>query len=114
MLEHVEKVVGKAKPKSLGLEASSLTWSFAKNLEETLSKVELVATDGLVEQLREIKDKDEIAEIREAVEIAERAFGVAKAGLRGDQTEKQVADELERRLFGRSVSHDCPRYGSET
>ena len=67
-----------------------------------LPKVELVATHDLVEQLRHIKDKDEIAEIRRAVWIAERAFGVLRASLRPERTEKEVADELEHqmRLFG--------------
>ncbi len=113
MLEQVDKAVRKAKPSSLALEAGSMTWSFAKSLEEKLSKVELVATDGLVEQLREIKDKHEIAEIREAIGIADRAFGVVKAGLRGDQTEKQVADELERqvRLFGGECTAFWPIVG---
>ena len=49
-----------------------------------------------------IKDKDEVAEIRRAIWYAERAFGVLRASLRPERTEKEVADELENqiRLFG--------------
>jgi Xaa-Pro aminopeptidase len=62
----------------------------------------LVQTTGLVESIREIKDEGEVAEIREAIRIAQRAFGVTRASLRLGQTEKEVADELEHqvRLFG--------------
>ncbi|HRX79413.1 MAG TPA: M24 family metallopeptidase, partial [Pirellulaceae bacterium] len=82
-------------------------------LGEKLAKVDLVSTSGLVEQLREIKDKDELAEIREAIGIAERAFAVVKAGLRPEQTEKQVCDELERqvRLFGGACTAFWPIVG---
>ncbi len=60
------------------------------------------ATTDLVEKLRVIKDRDEMAEIRRAIWIAERAFGVLRASLRPERTEKEVADELENqtRLYG--------------
>jgi Xaa-Pro aminopeptidase len=59
-------------------------------------------TAGLIEQLREVKDKHEIAEIREAARYAEQAFAVLRATLRPNRTEKEVADDLEHqiRLFG--------------
>lgn len=113
MLECVSKFVGKAKLKSLAIEASNVTLEFSQKLGEKLPNVELVTTSGLVEQLREIKDKEELAEIREAIGIAERAFTVVKAGLRAEQTEKQVADELERqvRLFGGACTAFWPIVG---
>ncbi|MEX0820339.1 MAG: Xaa-Pro peptidase family protein, partial [Pirellulaceae bacterium] len=113
MLEAVAKVVRKAKVASLAIEASSVTLESSQKLAEKLPKVALVPTSGLVERLREIKDKDEIAEIREAIGIAERAFAVVKAGLRPEQTEKQVADELERqvRLFGGECTAFWPIVG---
>jgi Xaa-Pro aminopeptidase len=113
MLNCVAKVLRKVKRGSLGIEASSVTLEFSQQLAEKLPKVNLVSTSGLVEQLREIKDKDELAEIREAIEIAARAFAVVKAGLRPEQTEKQVADELERqvRLFGGECTAFWPIVG---
>ena len=43
-----------------------------------------------------------MAEIREAIDFAERAFAVVRASLRPEQTEKEIAYELEHqiRLFG--------------
>jgi Xaa-Pro aminopeptidase len=61
-------------------------------------------TDGVVEQLRAIKDTDEVAEIRESIRLAERAFGVVRACLRPEQTEKEIAYEIEHQIrrFGGS------------
>ena len=50
---------------------------------------------GRVEALRMIKDQGEIAAIREAIDIAERAFAMLRAGLRPDESEKDAADALE-------------------
>ena len=56
----------------------------------------------MVEELRAIKDRDEIAEIRRAVRIAEQAFGVVRASLRPEMSEKQIANLLDSqiRMFG--------------
>ncbi len=61
-----------------------------------------MTTSGLVEELRVVKDKEEIAEICLAARYAEKGFAVLRATLRPERTEKEVADELENqmRLFG--------------
>ena len=102
MHESVAKEVQSAGIGRLGLEAESITLALRDKIAEKLPKMELVPTCGLVEQLREIKDRDEIARLRKAVWQAEKAFGVLRATLRPEKTEKQVADELEHqmRLFG--------------
>ena len=102
MLVTIEKVVKKAKIGSLAVEADSLSIALYQQMTGQLTKVTLISTSGLVEQLREIKDKEEIAAICVAIDQAQRAFGVVRASLRGDQTEKQVADQIEHqiRLFG--------------
>lgn len=107
MLSSVEKVVGKAKVGKLGIESSSMTVQLYNQLSEKLRKVDLAPVDGLVEQLREIKDKEEIQLTREAVALAEKVFAIMKASLRGDQTERQIAANLEheiRKNGGRSCS----------
>ena len=61
-----------------------------------------MSTTNLVEELRVIKDKDEVAEIRQAIWMAERAYKVVAASLRPERTEKDVAAEIENqiRLYG--------------
>ena len=64
--------------------------------------IELVDTSGVVEDLRAVKDSQELAEIRKSVDLAERTFGVIRQSLRGDQTEAEIAHQIEHqiRLFG--------------
>ena len=102
LTEILPKVVVKAGCSSLAFEADSVTVALHKELGEKLTATQFVPTSGLVEQLRQIKDKAEIEEIRAAISLAERAFAVVKAGLRPEQTEREVAFELEHqiRLFG--------------
>jgi Xaa-Pro aminopeptidase len=57
--------------------------------------VALLGVAGWVESLRQIKDDQEIEAIRAAVRCAERAFAMLRAGLRLDETEKDVADAME-------------------
>lgn len=102
MHDSVVKALQEAGVRKVGIEAGAMSVAFYHKLRELLKDAEIAATDGLVEELREIKDAEEITEIREAIRIAERAFGVIRASLRPDRTEKEVGDELEYqiRLFG--------------
>jgi Xaa-Pro aminopeptidase len=98
------QLLGRALPGKfarIAIEAASMNVALHERLTAEFSQIEFVSSTGLVEELRMIKDKDELAAIRRAVYIAERAFGVAKAVLRPDHTEKQIADEIEHqvRLF---------------
>lgn len=91
----------------LAVEGDSMTVSLRERLVEKLPKLEILTTSGMVEWLRQIKDKEEIAEIREAVWYAEKAFAVIRATLQAEQTEKQIADEMDhqfRRFGGRGSS----------
>ncbi|MFN3153497.1 M24 family metallopeptidase [Bremerella sp.] len=90
ILDSVAKTVGKAKIGKLGIESASMTVQLFNKVVAKLPKVEIKQLDGLVEGQRVIKDKSEIALTREAINLAEKAFAVLKAGLRGDQTEKEV------------------------
>ena len=102
MTEFTAEVAGKLGLSSLGIESDVMSVGAFEKLREALKITSLALTEGLVEKLREIKDGGEIAAIREAVSIAERAFAVIRASLRPGRSEKEVADELEYqiRLFG--------------
>lgn len=106
MLETLVKVIRRWGVRRLAIEGDSMTVSLRDKIAAELPKLTLAATSGLVEELRQIKDKDEITQIRQAVWLAEKAFGVIRASLRADKTEKQVSDELEHqlRLFGANSS----------
>src|SRR5438477_6990588 len=57
----------------LGIEAANVTLQTMQRLREGLSGIELVETTGVVEKVRACKDAEEVAEIKRAQEITERA-----------------------------------------
>ncbi|MGD9721538.1 MAG: M24 family metallopeptidase [Pirellulales bacterium] len=102
MVERVAEICKSGRVTKLGVEGASMTVALRDQIAAALPSTELVATSDLVENLRVVKDRDEVAEIRRAIWIAERAFGVLRATLRPERTEKEVADDLENqtRLYG--------------
>ncbi len=90
ILDSVASTVGKAKIGKLGIESQSMTVHLFRKVVARLPKVDVHPLDGLIESHRVIKDKSEIAKTREAINLAEKAFAVLKAGLRADQTEKEL------------------------
>ena len=87
---------------TIGIESSSMVVTVRDLLVEKLKPVEVVSQPGLVEELRMIKDPDEIAELRAAVRQAERGFELMRSLLVIEQTERQAAHDLEHgmRRFG--------------
>ena len=86
----------------LGFEANFMSYdSYHKLNEATETKqvnLELVPTTGLVEQLRSIKEPEELGFITKAVTLADAAFQQAKAIIRPGITEKEAAWEIEKLL----------------
>ena len=79
-----------------------------------MKPLKLVPQADQVETLRQIKDADEVAQIREAIRQAERGFALLRASLRGEMSELQAANELEQamRRFRRTRGEfrdDCRR-----
>jgi Xaa-Pro aminopeptidase len=79
----------------LGVEADSMTLSEREQLAEKLDGVELVATTGVVEDLRRVKDPEELALIREAVRLADETFAWVLENLAPGVTEREVALDIE-------------------
>jgi Xaa-Pro aminopeptidase len=98
MNQAIAHVVGTLGISRLAFEAAVLTVADHQAIREALPTVTLVATSERVESLRQIKDDEEIAAIREAIDLAERAFEMVRSELREGETEKEVADRLEANL----------------
>ena len=98
--------IKKSKLASFGIESQSMNVATHRRLEESLPKAKILSAGGLVESLREIKDKYEIESIRRAVRQAEKAIGVITNNMVPDQTELSVAADIEHtiRRFG---GHGC-------
>ncbi len=86
----------------IAFEAEHLTYADYTYWMEALPGTEWLPTRGVVARLRQRKDADEIAAIRQAVEIADKAFEYILGVLKPGKTEREVAAELEfaMRRFG--------------
>ena len=86
----------------LGFEANFISYDSFHKLSEAIKtkqvNLELVPTTGIVEQLRSIKEPEELGFITKAVEIVDAAFGQAKAIIRPGITEREAAWEIEKFL----------------
>jgi len=88
----------------LGLEAHAVTWAQQRDLARALVGHELVPTDGLVEQLRRVKEAGEVARIRAACAIADDALAALLPRLADGPTERDFALELEVEMRRRGAS----------
>ena len=79
-----------------------------ERIAEKLPKMAIGHTTGMVEFLRQVKDKEELALIREAIRIAEKSFAAIRACICPVQTEVQIGDALERQI--RSLGGDGPAF----
>jgi Xaa-Pro aminopeptidase len=86
----------------LGFEANIISYDGYQKLEQALRakqiNLELVPTTGTVEQLRSVKEPQELLLITKAVDLADAAFEQAKVIIRPGITERDVAWEIERNL----------------
>lgn len=60
--------------KRLGFEENHVTFNMYEELSANLQGIELVKLNGLVEKLRQVKDQDEIENIKKAAAIADKAY----------------------------------------
>ena len=107
ILESVSKLIKRCKAQKLGVESTSITMAVFQAIRDKLVGTELVGLSQAVEELRMIKDKEEIERIRRAGVQAARAIDVIRASLTPDMTERQVAADLEhqiRRFGGKGCS----------
>ncbi len=100
-------LAGAAGAVRLGLEAASVTWAEQRRLTREPWIADLVATEGLVESVRQVKDEGEIARLARAAAIADAALARVAPTLLDDPTEDEVGFALDtemRRLGAAGVS----------
>jgi Xaa-Pro aminopeptidase len=101
------EVLGQLGFRSVGFEANHLTVADLETLRDEAKTVDWKAGKDRAERLRAVKDPSEVAEIRQAIDIAERAFAVFRALLRPEDREKDLCDALDhymRRAGGQGAS----------
>jgi Xaa-Pro aminopeptidase len=95
LYQAVSEVLGQLNVGSVGFESNHLTVAELETLRELSRSVSWKGGRDRVEQLRMVKDDAELAEIREAIAIAERAFAAFCALLRHDDSEKDLVNAME-------------------
>lgn len=93
LLEVISQQVEKMKIGKLGFEADHTTVSQFQHYQEKLN-VDLVTTSNVVEGLRIIKTEDELVQMREAANIAEKAFQHLLTFIKPGITERDISAEL--------------------
>jgi Xaa-Pro aminopeptidase len=93
--------------RAVGFESATMTVADLETLREQAKTIDFKGSKERVEELRAVKDVGEVAAIREAIAIAERAFAVFQTMLRPGDTEKELGDAMEmyvRRAGGSATS----------
>lgn len=91
----VDKVLAQNNVKKLGYEDTEVTVADFNALTKGLPNYQFVAVGEKINVVRSVKDQTEIAYVKKAQEITDKAFsGICKV-IKAGMTEKQVAVELE-------------------
>ncbi|AUG57676.1 M24 family metallopeptidase [Acetivibrio saccincola] len=81
--------------KRLGFEENVVTYKTYTEMKKLLKVEKLVPVDGMVEDIRAVKDDEEIEIIKKAVEIADHAFSHILNYIKPGVSEYEIALELE-------------------
>jgi Xaa-Pro aminopeptidase len=112
-LDWFTQLVSGSGARRIGFEADKLTVAQHQSLKDALktleSKPRLVPTNALVDQIRAVKDPEELAVLEEAVRIADKAMDGVTERMRPGMTELDVAWQMElamRELGADAISFD--------
>lgn len=95
MMESVKERLQADRITSLGFEAHEMTYEAYERAKESLDPVKLISTKDLVEQIRKVKDQAELQIMKEAAELADKAYTHILSYIRPGVSESDVALELE-------------------
>ena len=98
VMEMTDLLAATGHPKHIGFESTFITVDQLDQLTDAAPDVEWIATKGLVEDLRLIKDESEIVLMRRAARIADEGFEFLRRTLHPGMTEHEAAWELEAHL----------------
>ncbi|MBG9980975.1 aminopeptidase P family protein [Facklamia sp. DSM 111018] len=101
--QEVQKLIEQDQIRTLGIEANQMNVSQYLKIQK-LFDLDIKPTDALIEKLRQVKDQEEIAIIRQACEITDLAFEHILNFVKAGVTELQVANELESFLKNKGAS----------
>ncbi|HAJ33897.1 MAG TPA: Xaa-Pro dipeptidase [Candidatus Atribacteria bacterium] len=90
----LKKILEKGKIKKIAFESNNLTYADFKKYSDSFDSIVFLPTDNIIEEIRMIKDREEIIKIKKAAQIATESlkdvFEMIEPGLR----ELDIASEL--------------------
>ena len=98
LLKAAIRWIGRRKPGGVGYEDAYLTCAALRELQESNGRVRLRPASGLIEELRAVKDADEVARLREAGHLTAAIFGEVRGQIKPGVREADVAAEIEYRM----------------
>jgi Xaa-Pro aminopeptidase len=110
LVQTVAEQIKERKPGKLGFETAHILHLWWSQIGEALPGVKFEATKGIVEELRAVKDEDEMRIIRRAISISDEAFNIMSRRIEAGMTEKQVAWEIEKLM--RDLGADERAFGT--
>lgn len=86
----------------MGFERNHINFGMAEDIKNALDGVEMTSTADIIEEMRYVKDNEEIELTKKAAEIADKAFSKLMEVIKVGMTEAEAALELEyhMRKFG--------------
>lgn len=94
-ISHLSEIIERENITSLGLEADDLRLFEYKKIKEKVN-IKLISTEKIIIKMREIKDNQEIVNIKEACRIGDKCLDEILKTIRAGQTEKEIAFKIER------------------
>lgn len=92
--DEVEKIVKKEKLKNMAFEEAHMTY-FIHDVVKDMLSCQLVPVQGMIEELREVKEESEIETIKQACLIADKGFAHVLEFVKPGMTEIAVANEVD-------------------
>jgi len=83
------------KIKQLGFEEENITYKEAADFEEKLTDIDMIPVEEVVENIRIVKDNDEIEKIRQACTLSDRGYDFILKHLKPGVTEIEIKILLE-------------------
>lgn len=97
-LKTYQYAMDKLKVHNLAFESNDLTHSDYNKLDSGLKNVRLTPTEALIEELRQIKEEDEISYLREACRISDKALELTTPYIKPGISEIELTARLEYNL----------------